>query len=306
MDNENKDDKELEASKAEPVPGPDRQQTEAPKADGDSAFVDSPATTKESVGEKLKKHKTAVTIALAAFVVAVVAVLFGTKVICFHNWEDATCIHPKTCSNCGLTEGESLGHQLGDYEVIREATCTEVGTERAQCKVCQTYVNREIPMVDHTPGKWEVSLKPSISSDGTVEEGTKVRKCTVCGQVIDSQTYTLSAEEIKAEFKKGCKEYSYKKIFRNPDDYEGKQAKFTGKVVQVQEASGLYVLRVATSGNYDDVIYVIYSTDSDASRILEDDKVTIYGTLAGLETYETVMGGSVTIPKVNASYVDIK
>lgn len=68
----------------------------------------------------------------------------------------------------------------------------------------------------------------------------------------------------------------------------------------------MYVLRVATSGNYDDVIYVIYSTDSDASRILEDDKVTIYGTLAGLETYETVMGGSVTIPKVNASYVDIK
>ena len=35
---------------------------------------------------------------------------------CFHtNWKDATCTAPKTCSNCGFTEGEALGHDfIGD------------------------------------------------------------------------------------------------------------------------------------------------------------------------------------------------
>ncbi len=29
-----------------------------------------------------------------------------------HTWQDATCIEPKTCSECGETEGEPLGHTV--------------------------------------------------------------------------------------------------------------------------------------------------------------------------------------------------
>ncbi len=43
-----------------------------------------------------------------------------------HTWEDATCTKPKTCSVCGETEGEALGHTWVD------ATCTEPKT----CSVC--------------------------------------------------------------------------------------------------------------------------------------------------------------------------
>ena len=31
-----------------------------------------------------------------------------------HTWEDATCTTPKTCSKCGETEGEPLGHKWGE------------------------------------------------------------------------------------------------------------------------------------------------------------------------------------------------
>ena len=31
-----------------------------------------------------------------------------------HTWEDATCTTPKTCSKCGKTEGEPLGHKWGE------------------------------------------------------------------------------------------------------------------------------------------------------------------------------------------------
>lgn len=29
---------------------------------------------------------------------------------CQHQWEEATCTTPKTCTQCGETEGEALGH----------------------------------------------------------------------------------------------------------------------------------------------------------------------------------------------------
>lgn len=39
-----------------------------------------------------------------------------------HIWKDATCLEPKTCSECGATEGEALGHDW------KAATCTEAKT----------------------------------------------------------------------------------------------------------------------------------------------------------------------------------
>lgn len=311
MEPKDNDSTPLTNGEKKPNNEPEIQQPDEPsKENSESLFVDSqnpPShASKETFSETLKKHKPLMIAGIVVLAVVVVAFLFGTKTICFHDWKDATCTEPKTCSNCGKTEGEALGHKFGEYETTVEATCAEVGSKTARCEVCGELTTREIPKIDHTPGKWEVDEKPSINSDGSVKEGTKVKKCTVCGEILDSQTYTMSAKEIKSQFVKGCKEYSYKKIFRNPDTYKGKQAKFTGKVLQVRESSGFYILRVATSGNYDNVIYVTYSTDSKASRILEDDRVTIYGTLTGLESYEAVSGATITIPRISAEYIDVK
>lgn len=47
-----------------------------------------------------------------------------------HNMSDATCTAPATCSKCGATEGEALGHAYGEEQIekiITPATCTESG-----------------------------------------------------------------------------------------------------------------------------------------------------------------------------------
>lgn len=99
-------------------------------------------------------------------------------------------------------------------------------------------------------------------------------------------------------------------ISRDPGSYKGKNYTFSGKVVQVMEQEALsstyVVLRIATRGNYDDVVYVTYYRDSDEARILEDDRVIVYGTCEGLHTYETVLGSSVTLPKFSAESVSLK
>ena len=37
---------------------------------------------------------------------------------CSHNWNDATCTTPKTCKNCGATEGEKLNFFMSIWLAI--------------------------------------------------------------------------------------------------------------------------------------------------------------------------------------------
>ena len=126
-------------------------------------------------------------------------------------------------------------------------------------------------------------------------------------------TNTKSDEEIKKEtiekYKNECVVYDYKTIFRYAEDYKGKYAKFTGEVIQVQSNSGYTNLRIDVTKNeygyYTDTIFVKYVPFKDATRILEDDIVTVYGTLNGLYTYTSILNSEVTLPYVNSRYIEI-
>jgi hypothetical protein len=99
---------------------------------------------------------------------------------------------------------------------------------------------------------------------------------------------------------------TFEEISRNPYDYYGDKVKFEGYVLQVM--SNLYiedVLRVATDGKYDDVIYCTYDEKSLDYRLLEDDHIIIYGTVQGITSYETVLGGSVTLPQIAVDRIDL-
>lgn len=46
-----------------------------------------------------------------------------------HTWTDATCEAPKTCSVCGETEGEALGHQFSEAGYMTPGVCSVCGAE---------------------------------------------------------------------------------------------------------------------------------------------------------------------------------
>ena len=54
----------------------------------------------------------------------VLLVLFFTKVLCFHRWEEATCTNPITCARCEREKGEALGHKCVDATCLTPRTCT--------------------------------------------------------------------------------------------------------------------------------------------------------------------------------------
>lgn len=66
-----------------------------------------------------------------------------------HQYQEATCIRPKTCSVCHYTVGESLGHNFSEIE-RNEATCTIKGNIHYNCTRCDETKNEEIPLLEHS------------------------------------------------------------------------------------------------------------------------------------------------------------
>lgn len=108
-------------------------------------------------------------------VVSLVFIFLYFSGTCSHEWIDATCTAPKTCSKCEKTEGESLGHSW------EEATCTEP-------KTCSRCGLTEGEALGHTPGEWKED-EPNF-----VTGGVWLRQyCQVCEQQIDSKLMSLKS-----------------------------------------------------------------------------------------------------------------
>lgn len=99
---------------------------------------------------------------------------------------------------------------------------------------------------------------------------------------------------------------SYENLARNPDDYVGKYITGSGEVAQVIEGENEIQLRVAVNDDYDDMIFLAYNPEIMDSRILEDDHITYYGMSLGTITYESTLGGNITIPSCYCDKIKIQ
>lgn len=77
--------------------------------------------------------------------------------------------------------------QLTEHRLItregKEPTCTETGYEEVWCEVCNEVTEtRELPLLEHEPGEWEVTLEPTCENPGS-----RQRVCRVCGTVCETE-----------------------------------------------------------------------------------------------------------------------
>ena len=110
-----------------------------------------------------------------------------------------------------------------------------------------------------------------------------------------------------AELKEKADRVTYEEIYRNNETYQGDLVYLKGEVVQViaDGNSDRYVLRVSitrSSFGYDDPVLVHYTGPV---RLLDDDIVEIVGNVKGLRTYESTLGGRITIPEITDAHIQL-
>ncbi len=97
---------------------------------------------------------------------------------------------------------------------------------------------------------------------------------------------------------------TYDMLARNTEQYTGKILQFRGEVLQVLENDNGAILRLGVNGDVAKVLLVNYPNFARA-RVLAGDTVLLYGTALGRIDYETVLGQSVTVPGINADWLEI-
>lgn len=74
-----------------------------------------------------------------------------------------------------LKNGEKPLHFWGSWNVIKEATCSEVGSKTRTCTDCGEVSTEVIPTIAHSFGNWKI-----IKEATNMTTGLKQRKCEVC------------------------------------------------------------------------------------------------------------------------------
>lgn len=109
----------------------------------------------------------------------------------------------------------------------------------------------------------------------------------------------LAEEKDKQEKQAYNTGITYEQLARTPDKLMGRAVKFHGKVIQIIEGDTEVQMRLAVNDDYDKILYCAISKDNlKGTRILENDKITLYGVSTGLITYNSTMGGKISIPGV--------
>lgn len=153
-------------------------------------------------------------------------------------------------------------------------------------------------------GEWTnvINLTAALHEkyNGSAEDTEAQELARLSQNKIDEQKAAEEAEKAKG-YETGI---TYSQLARTPDDFKGKKVKFSGKVVQIIEGDSTIQMRLAVGGDYDTILFGKYSSSIVSSRVLEDDYITIYGTSVGTISYQSTMGGTITIPGVSIEKID--
>ena len=79
-------------------------------------------------------------------------------------------------------------HTMDRVEVVKEATCTEMGERVYTCTKCGYTKTEKIPLKPHSFGNWQMLSEPTV-----LDTGVQGRVCTVCGYTERQETGKLQA-----------------------------------------------------------------------------------------------------------------
>jgi hypothetical protein len=111
-----------------------------------------------------------------------------------------------------------------------------------------------------------------------------------------------------ATYKASGKSIPYPQLEKDPASLTGTVVTYTGQVVQYDTATTTSHLRVNVTpdgfGGYVDTIWLDVNP-ADTDKVFRGSVIRFWGEVLGAYTYTSVSGGQITIPEVNARFIEV-
>ncbi len=148
---------------------------------------------------------------------------------CKHEtWNEADCVNPKTCAECGETEGEALGHTWVDADCVAPKTCADCGETEGEalghtwveadyenpktCSVCA--VSEGDPLPAPFLGSWSERVDltaEDMGLDAIIEDGLSVDVILVFHEdnTVEVKVVPTDVEELRNYMINFTEEFTY-------------------------------------------------------------------------------------------------
>lgn len=134
-----------------------------------------------------------------------------------------------------------------------------------------------------------------MSYESTMGVVITVPRCSATSMTLQGEKAKNRPSKNKDGFYSVTKK-NYENFARDEATYLNEKLTFTAKVVQVSEDTDETILRLAVDKSSDSIFLAVLANENRQMRILDDDLVTVTGTSTGLFSYQSTMGGKITIP----------
>ena len=218
-----------------------------------------------------------------------------------HVWNEATCTEPRTCAECGETEGEALGHIWSDATCTKPQTCERCGitqgsviahswepatcTEQERCSVCGTTrgkaLGHDVPNLSCEEGGICTRCGVEVGALGhnwKAATCTEAKTCSRCGLTEGDALGHTTEDGVCSR----CKEEVYAVHSGHGDDV----------VSGITVGDNLYRIHFTHSGSRN---FIVRSYDK------TDDKNLLVNEIGLYDGYVLLMGKSPFMIEINAN-----
>ena len=161
-----------------------------------------------------------------------------------HKWVEADCENPKTCSECGKTEGDALGHKWVEADCENPKTCSECGKTEGEA------LGHDTPELTCTTDATCTRCHKTIPAPGhnfSDATCTEPATCSVCGAT-EGEALGHTTDRGTCE---RCGQEIYETVYGRGDDV----------VSEISLGTGIYRIHFTHSGVRNFVVWSYDATD---------------------------------------------
>ncbi|MBY0097267.1 toxin regulator [Mesobacillus maritimus] len=211
-------------------------------------------------------------------------------------WIGSTVGPSQAAMDTAIKVNKGMTEEIDELESLNSESATKIAELEAKVKEAEPFFK-----LKEEERKQKEAEAKAAEEKRLAEEKEKEEAEQKAAEAKAAEEKRLAEEKEKKGYETGI---TYDQLARTPDDYIAEKVKFKGKVVQVMEGDGTTQIRLAVNDNYDTVLFGEFDSSILDSRVLEDDVITIMGVSAGLITYESTMGGEISIPGVSIEKIE--